>query len=161
MASESRQYPPKTLGPRTQTSPTSPFASLLCVWGSKIPTSTPGSGRPTLPGLRVPCSGFEVLIAVSVRPYRSTTAKPNRSWNRRKVSGESGAEPQVNRRIDPSEKSPTTSIMRWYMVGTPMNTLMRSAPSACKTTAGSNRSSSTTVLPAYSVPYRPKARPCR
>jgi hypothetical protein len=52
-----------TFGPRTTTSPASPAGSSLPS-ESTTATSTSGSGSPTVPGLRTPCSGFAVQHTV-------------------------------------------------------------------------------------------------
>ena len=67
------QYPAKTVVPRTCTPPTTSAgrASPGCSGTSSSSarrTSTPGSGRPTVPARHGPPSGFVVRIEVSVMP---------------------------------------------------------------------------------------------
>ena len=65
VASGRRQYPGNTLGPRSRISPPSECASLPL---SSRRTSTPGSGKPTVPARRSPSYGFDTFINVSVMP---------------------------------------------------------------------------------------------
>ena len=43
-------------------------ALITALVGSQIFSSTPGSGKPTVPGFRSPSYGFEVFMLVSVMP---------------------------------------------------------------------------------------------
>ena len=49
-----RQYPEKTLGPRTSIIPMSPGGSKVPLKGSVTRTSMPGNGNPTVPARRSP-----------------------------------------------------------------------------------------------------------
>ena len=64
------QYPLITCGPRTSSSPRSPGAtSWVGLSGSTTRTSVPGSGRPTVPCLRLPATGFAISTGlVSLSP---------------------------------------------------------------------------------------------
>ena len=56
-----------TIGPRTQISPSSPVPAAVPS-GRSIRTSTPGAGRPTLPGRACPSGDVAMIAAVSVQP---------------------------------------------------------------------------------------------
>ena len=57
-------------GERTQISPFSPVANALPA-SSKMPTSQPGMGIPTLPGRFLPSGLADTIDADSVQPYPS------------------------------------------------------------------------------------------
>ena len=69
------------------------------VLGSVIFSSIPGNGKPTVPARLSALYGLDVLIFVSVMPYRSKILWPVRFSKSICVSANSGALPEINNRI--------------------------------------------------------------
>ena len=61
------QYPDITPGDRTQISPSVPVGRT-CPASSRMVTSQPGTGAPTLPGRFLPVTFDEMAVAASVQP---------------------------------------------------------------------------------------------
>ncbi|PSK59624.1 hypothetical protein B0E53_06916 [Micromonospora sp. MH33] len=139
-----------TLGPRTQTSPSSPVGTSRPVSGLTRRTSTPGTGRPQEPSTRG-SSGWVTAIEpqVSVLPYASSSGASKTSSKARRSGPVVIAPPTRHTRRSGARKpaSRAAATRWWYMAGTPASTVARSSVTARSTSSAENPSTSRAVAP--------------
>src|SRR5262245_30458935 len=124
---------------------------------SRILSTTPLDGLPTVPGLRSHSSDVTVVPAPSVDEYDSTMIGPHQSIIRRFTSTGHGAPACVTSRSDETSAAPRTSSgsasSRWNIVGTMLAFVTRYRATRSRNASGVQRSSITSSAPLSSAPH--------
>jgi len=163
VAASSRQYPPKTFGPRSAISPRLPGGTGTPS-SSAIRSSTCGTGRPTDPILDRLCSRSRNVSpeTVSVSPYASANQAPGKASRIRRTTGSGifSPPPMISRTDERSwSASPGTCRTAFIIAGASHTTVACSAAIAASTAVASKDRSSTSRPPTCSVGSPGRSRP--